>query len=240
MRAIGKIHEGMIKDPKANIEVLASAKGFQVALWYAAHTTTPEIFAPFLEFFPSAQVVAAPTNGTLYEIMQAMSSAKPPMVRMIDSVVHKPSVDLYIALFEKLLKESPKSSNNTDLVLAIKPMGSRVTSVGTERANGVPNSLNIQPIPQVWTSILSQYVDDQDRDMMVRKLNTMDSWLRSHASKNALLLRNLFGNDAGSHQNVIASYGSESVTNLKSVSRKYDPGQVFQKLQVNGFLVAKA
>jgi hypothetical protein len=240
MQAIGKIHAGMEKDPKANIEVLASPQGFQIGLWYAEHTLTPELFAPILEFLPTSEVIVPPTNGTLVEIMEAMSSVKPPMVRMIDSVVHKPSVDLYIDLFEKILEEEP-TGHDTDLVLAIKPMGPHTQSVGTARAGGVPNSLNIQPISQVWTSILSQYVNDVDKDEMVRKLHLVDEWLRDYARNNGdLLLPNIFGNDAGSHQNVIKSYGKESVANMKAVSTMYDPAQVFQRLQAGGFLVSKA
>ncbi|KAL6711454.1 hypothetical protein ACN47E_004388 [Coniothyrium glycines] len=241
MHAIDQIHVGMEKDPKANIEILASAQGFQVALWYAEHATTPSIFAPLLEFLPGAQVVAPPTNGTIFEIMQAMSSTKPPMVRMIDSIVHKPDVNLYIALFEELLRQTPAAGKNTDLVLAIKPMGSRFPRVGTERAGGVANSLNMQSVPQVWTSVLAQYEDEKDHDIMFTKLKSMDAWLRTYARHHGdLLLPNLFGNDAGSHQNVISSYGPENVARLKKTSWKYDSMQVFQKLQTNGFLVSRA
>ena len=47
-------------------------------------------------------------------------------------------------------------------------------------------------------------------------------------------------NDAGSFQDVIASYGAESVERLTAVSRSYDSHQVFQEIQNNGFLLSKA
>lgn len=47
-------------------------------------------------------------------------------------------------------------------------------------------------------------------------------------------------NDAGYQQNPLASYGAANLNTLKSVSKKYDPKQVFQKLQNTGFLVSKA
>ena len=44
----------------------------------------------------------------------------------------------------------------------------------------------------------------------------------------------LYMNYAFPSQNVIASYGKQEVENLRNVSRRYDPEQVFQKL-VPGF-----
>ncbi|KAH7383999.1 hypothetical protein BKA66DRAFT_417423 [Pyrenochaeta sp. MPI-SDFR-AT-0127] len=237
--AIVKVQNSMEKDPKANVEVLVSAKGVQIALFYAEpESAKPEIFAPLLAFTPML-VVAPPTNGTVYEIMKDMSSPKEPLVRMVQSIIYKPSTEFYLAQVKELLKVTPPGEE-LDLVLAIKPMGSRVASAGTKQAGGVPNSLNLPSIPQTWGSILVQYKEDKDKDLMTKKLRDLDAWMTSNARRSNLLLPNLFANDAGSSQNVMASYGAESLANLKSVSRKYDPAQVFQKLQVGGFLVSKA
>lgn len=46
-------------------------------------------------------------------------------------------------------------------------------------------------------------------------------------------------NDASRDQNPLASYGAANVAKLKAVARKYDPSQVFQKLQNDGFLLWK-
>lgn len=229
----------MEKDPKANVEILVSAKGIQVALFYAEPTgVKPEIFAPLLEFTPIL-VVAPPTNGTVYEIMEDMSAPKDPLVRMVQSIIYKPSTDFYLAQVKELLRVTPPG-DDLDLVLAIKPMGSRVAAAGTQRAGGIPNIKNIPSIPQTWGSILVQYKEDSDRELMTKKLKDLDAWMISNARRSNILLPNLFANDAGSSQNVMASYGSESLALLKAVSRKYDPAQVFQKLQVGGFLVSKA
>ena len=47
-------------------------------------------------------------------------------------------------------------------------------------------------------------------------------------------------NDAGFNQNVLASYGENSLSRMRNVSHFYDPYQVFQQLQNDGFLLAKA
>ena len=50
----------------------------------------------------------------------------------------------------------------------------------------------------------------------------------------------LYMNDASRDQNPLASYGEQNVQKLKVVSRTYDPFQLFQKLQNDGFLLRKA
>jgi len=50
----------------------------------------------------------------------------------------------------------------------------------------------------------------------------------------------VFMNDASRDQNPLALYGSTNLAKLKAVSKKYDPSQVFQKLQNDGFLLSKA
>ncbi|KAH7371499.1 hypothetical protein BKA66DRAFT_590837 [Pyrenochaeta sp. MPI-SDFR-AT-0127] len=239
MPALTQVQANMEKDPKANVYMLASKNEVEVALFYAEPASRPDAFAPLLDLTP-LEVPVPPTNGTVYKLAQTMSPPEQAVIRQINSVITKPSADYLVALYKQIQEQAPTSGAETDLVLAIKPVGSRVASVGTKQAGGVPNSLNLPSVSQTWTSILVQYQDQKDKDMMTKIQRNMDSWMTSNARKSGLLLPNLFANDAGSHQNVMASYGSESLGNLKAVSRKYDPAQVFQKLQANGFLVSKA
>ena len=50
----------------------------------------------------------------------------------------------------------------------------------------------------------------------------------------------IYLNYAGPYQSVIPSYGKEKLEILKSVSKKYDPTAVFQKLQPGGFKLEDA
>lgn len=54
-----------------------------------------------------------------------------------------------------------------------------------------------------------------------------------------ILLDFVFMNDANFDQNPIASYGEASVKRLKKIAKMYDPDEVFQKLQADGFLLRK-
>jgi hypothetical protein len=60
---------------------------------------------------------------------------------------------------------------------------------------------------------------------------------RSQAAASAagLLNRYVYQNYASFKQDVFSGYGEENLARLKSVSKKYDPDQVFQKLQPGYF-----
>jgi FAD/FMN-containing dehydrogenase len=239
MPALAQVQANMEQDPKANVYFFATAKEVECALFYAEPgNERPDIFAPLLDL--PAEVAVPPTNGTVYGLAQAMSPPELALGRTINSMDHKPSADFYVALYKELLAQGPATGENTELILAIKPMGSRVPSVGAAQAGGVPNSLNIPAFSHTWTSIVAQWQDEGDREQMSQRFQSMKAWLTTNAREKGLLLPTLFANDAGAAQNVMASYGAESLANLRSVSRKYDPAQVFQKLQANGFLVSKA
>lgn len=49
----------------------------------------------------------------------------------------------------------------------------------------------------------------------------------------------VYMNDAAYDQDPLSSYGAENLEKLKRISIRYDPGQVFQRLQNNGFLLRK-
>lgn len=60
------------------------------------------------------------------------------------------------------------------------------------------------------------------------------------AKERGVYLESKCMNDAGDFQDVLASFGSENLATLGSIASKYDPLQVFQVLQNNGFLLSKA
>ena len=69
---------------------------------------------------------------------------------------------------------------------------------------------------------------------------TFENTLESITKRRGTYLPFRFMNDAGFNQDVLADYGQTSLLNMKSISYSYDPYQVFQELQNDGFLLARA
>lgn len=59
--------------------------------------------------------------------------------------------------------------------------------------------------------------------------------LKGMASEKGLLHQYIFANYGNGNQDVIAGYGSESVSKLQETSRRYDPDGLFQKGIPGGF-----
>ena len=75
--------------------------------------------------------------------------------------------------------------------------------------------------------------------MRAVSIATTERW-RQLGEKRGLHDPFVYLNDAARDQNPLGSYGVENVAKLKAVSRKYDPQQIFQKLQNDGFLLSKS
>jgi hypothetical protein len=88
-------------------------------------------------------------------------------------------------------------------------------------------------------AILAQWTDDADDDLARSQIRQLISSFESTAKARGLLLNFHFMNDCSHLQSPLQSYGPESLAFLKTVSQKWDPQGVFQKLQNSGYLLSK-
>ncbi|EEA19222.1 FAD binding domain protein [Talaromyces marneffei ATCC 18224] len=79
------------------------------------------------------------------------------------------------------------------------------------------------------------WADIADDNLILNILGTITSKTIAYAKANGLYNQYLYMNYASQYQAVIPSYGTTNFNRLKSVSAKYDPFQVFQKLQPGYF-----
>lgn len=84
-----------------------------------------------------------------------------------------------------------------------------------------------------------QYLDPRDDDAAHSAVSKVATFVRTTAASLGLLVPFVFMNDSNWQEDPIASYGAENVARLKRISRKYDPEQIFQNLQGDGFLLRK-
>jgi hypothetical protein len=89
-----------------------------------------------------------------------------------------------------------------------------------------------------WTTLIDWKKATDDAAVRQVSIDTTSEWKRLGQAR-GLWLPYLFMNDASRDQNPIASYGADNIAKLKRIALKYDPSELFQKLQSNGFLLSK-
>lgn len=82
------------------------------------------------------------------------------------------------------------------------------------------------------------WTDPNHDQEATQRLQSLGQEIDASAQKLGTDLKFHYMNDAGSYQNVLGSYGTLEA--MRSVSRAYDPFQVFQRLQHGGFLLNTA
>lgn len=91
----------------------------------------------------------------------------------------------------------------------------------------------------IGLDIFFTWTNAADDEKIYSILNTIISRISQAATVRGVNLSYLFMNDAGNEQAVLQSFGADNVRRLKSIAAKYDPKQVFQRLQNDGFLLRR-
>ena len=102
------------------------------------------------------------------------------------------------------------------------------------------NLLGLAKAPQVWYEWYINWRNPADDEAVKRIAGRVTAKVTKAAKKKGVLLPYLFMNTAGNKQNVLAGYGSGNLDEIKRVAKRYDPDQVFQRLQGDGYLVRDA
>ncbi len=89
-----------------------------------------------------------------------------------------------------------------------------------------------------WTTLIDWQNTKDDDTVRTAAIAVTDKW-EQLSKERGLFVDFWYMNDAGRDQNPLGSYGAQNIAKLKAISRKYDPAQVFQKLQNDGFLLRK-
>ena len=100
-------------------------------------------------------------------------------------------------------------------------------------------TLGVSLIQIGWTTRIDWNNSTDDATVRAVSIATSEKW-QQLGKERGLFVPFEFMNDASRDQSPLLSYGSENFAKLQAVSRKYDPDQIFQKLQNDGFLLSKA
>ncbi|KAI0521217.1 FAD-binding domain-containing protein [Xylaria bambusicola] len=231
------------KDSKASIvfglstdtSVPASFVGF----FYADAIEYPSVFSPFYNL-TAAPGGITPRLGTLADLTAGTHSPQYPEPGTV------PSSHYAVTMPHKVDKATYNETYTTFTSLAeeasdrgwVFAFGSQPISANAARAaSNMP--LGLEVVEQDWAyATLGWESPDDDSDAM-GLLVRMGQGFGSAAARHDTKIRYLFMNDAYDGQPVLSSYGVENVQKLRDISRKYDPHQVFQRLQNGGWLLSR-
>jgi hypothetical protein len=100
---------------------------------------------------------------------------------------------------------------------------------------GNPLGLSYTKRPLLILLLFPQWSDQAYDNSIYRTNQEIFKHLKIEAKNRGLYNKFIYMNYASEYQDVIASYGKENKQKLKDIAKKYDPKEVFQKLQPGYF-----
>ncbi|KAI0389234.1 hypothetical protein F5Y17DRAFT_449723 [Xylariaceae sp. FL0594] len=241
IRAVREYQAAAEEDEKASFAFSLSGNHTIVAFVYSSPVAFPPVFGMFADI-PFAGHFIEPSFGTPYTIAKAFEKVlgdRPAFKRDIIAVSTHSDVDLYLESYDRWLETATEAMAQFDCMMTfgIQP----VTSKAIEKSNNARggNPLNLVPISQQWYTSVIQWQDDAHDAQAHAFVKRSGGAVREIALRKGILLDFEFINDATWDQDPLASYGEANVRRLKEVAARYDPGEVFQRLQGAGFLLSR-
>ncbi|CAG8980498.1 hypothetical protein HYALB_00013099 [Hymenoscyphus albidus] len=226
-------------DLRSTVGFAIGLQSITVGLIYSAPVESPPAFTPFYDLKPL--FVAVPgtigTTGTLTAIVgQTLSNTAErhdyrAASSLVDAQLYK---DVHSFWRERAL--AAQNTTGANQTFTIQPIPRNLAEQGLAKGG---NPMGIPTENHQWWTTLIDWKDASD-DTVVRQvsIDTANEWERL-AKARGLWLPHLFMNDASRDQNPVASYGTDNIQKLKNIALKYDPSQLFQKLQNSGFLLSQ-
>ncbi|KAK3984531.1 FAD binding domain-containing protein [Cladorrhinum sp. PSN332] len=230
------------KDVKSTAGMVISLDSISIFLTYSDPVAAPPpaVFAPFDAITPLA-VALPPGNFTwniVNQILLAGASTTPARhdYRAFSSRIDTSlTQEMYSVWRGKAI--AARGAFGVNQTFVIQHVGEGLRQAGIARGG---NPLSIPPGPQQWWTTLIDWTDPRfDANARHVSIETTTRWAQ-RAKERGVEVPFLYLNDASRDQKPLATYGAANLARLRSIAAKYDPAQVFQKLQNDGFLLSKA
>ncbi|KAE8375362.1 putative 6-hydroxy-D-nicotine oxidase [Aspergillus bertholletiae] len=225
---------------KSTAALVVSLEYAIVGLMYTEAAARPEIFAPFDAIVP-LEVMATATNSTVGSLVRMFGAdGAPPSQPRRDyrAASSRVDADLYkeVYNFWQPLAAEVSATTGASQTFTIQPVPANLVTVGKAKGG---NPLGLAEENTQWWTTLAYWANASD-DNRVRSVSiaTEKKW-KELGEARGLAEDFRYMNDASRDQNPLSTYGSANLAELKRIALKYDPHQVFQKLQNDGFLLSK-
>ncbi|KXX73295.1 Bifunctional solanapyrone synthase [Madurella mycetomatis] len=222
-------------DVRATVVAISSLSGTTVGFVFSEPVARrPDAFAAFADI-PVLETALPPANLSAIQLMEVAAALVNDARQRHDyrSVTTQIDGDLYVDMFnfwaERAASVYDKTGANQTFVL--QPITPNLIQQGIDNGG---NALGLRPSNMSWWTTLVDWKDANDDDI-VRGVSiaTTEEW------KKRSTMEFLYMNDCSRDQDPLTSYGAHNVAKLRAISKKYDPDQVFQRLQHDGFLLRK-
>ncbi|KAH8901332.1 FAD-binding domain-containing protein [Thozetella sp. PMI_491] len=200
----------------------------------------PDVFSHFFDIEPLA--AAVPGSNLTFNVINQLVAAtisSTPARHDYRGYSSRPDAELFKEVYRFWLAKAIDVRNATgaNQTFVVQHVSEHMIQRGID-AGG--NSMGIPPGAQQWWTTLVDWEKEADDDLARSvAIDTTKEW-ESLGQARGLNLSYIYANDAARDQNPLATRDTETLDRLTQVSKKYDPSQMFQKLQNDGFLLSRA
>ncbi|ROW09241.1 hypothetical protein VPNG_05896 [Cytospora leucostoma] len=227
-------------DVKATVALIMGLESITLGFIYSQPAMErPAAFSNFDSITPLATAVP-PTNGTVVTITELFGStfSNVPARHDYRSAASKIDGQLYKDVYDYWFDQATAvhASTGANQTFTLQPIPAQLVQAGLARGG---NPMGIPMEDHQWWTTLVDWNDAADDDTVRNvSINTSNKW-KELGEQRELYIDYLYTNDASRDQNPMATYGEDNIIKLRGIAEKYDPNQVFQKLQDNGFLLRR-
>ncbi|KAI8226798.1 FAD-dependent monooxygenase yanF [Colletotrichum sp. SAR 10_96] len=172
---------------------------------------------------------------------QGMNDTPPGLHEVYYVISTKADLSLQNWAKDLYFKEVMAVANISGIVPALTMQGITIPQLKKMRNNG-GNALGLKvddgPLYIIQMAVM--WADEKDSEAVYRFASNLLEKISNEAKQRGLYNDFVYMNYASQYQDVVSSYGKDNKDRLKSISAKYDPNGVFQKLQPGYFKLDRA
>ncbi|KAI4867549.1 FAD-binding domain-containing protein [Hypoxylon rubiginosum] len=235
LHAVAEYQEKGQLDPLSSIQLVET--GSNILLLYNKPVQQADAFSAFYDLGTYTPIVPA-FNGSFLDILALTGAqfATGDVRTYGETFTHEADGDMMVALYDIFQEEIANLPAGASGVWVPNPIAASVATKGKQHGG---NLLGLEAVPQQWYEWFITWTDST-QDTTIWNISQKITQRCTAATKaKGVSLPYLFMNTAGKEQDVLNSYGAANVATIKATAAKYDPIQVFQKLQNDGFLIRK-
>ncbi|OHE91335.1 hypothetical protein CORC01_13364 [Colletotrichum orchidophilum] len=242
--AFSKIISNSPGDPKAGIYVVWSYSSEAKLAIPALYYSEPD--AENATIFSDFNAIDAISDTTQNRVLAAwgketMNDSPPGLREAYYVITTKADLEILNIALDIFYEAVPAVADISGIIPVLVTQGITVPMLEKMQQNGGnPLGLDVEDGPFYIMQLCAMWDNKEDDDTVYAYMSAILEKITAEAKSRGVDNDYVYMNYASQFQNVVGSYGTENVARLKSISRKYDPRQVFQKLQPGYFKLDRA